>query len=41
MASAMQDLEKFVGDALARGENKADIGAALTAAGWTAEQAAH
>ncbi|WP_407353817.1 DUF5671 domain-containing protein [Luteimonas sp. R10] len=38
MASAAQDLEWFVREALARGEPRAAIEAALTAAGWPPEQ---
>lgn len=38
MAAATQDLELFVRDALAKGESKASIEAALVEAGWPAEQ---
>jgi hypothetical protein len=38
MAAATQDLQSFVRDALARGVSRPDIEAALTAAGWPAEQ---
>ncbi|MET1161073.1 MAG: DUF5671 domain-containing protein [Pseudoxanthomonas sp.] len=38
MASATQDLDLFVREALARGESKQAIEAALTSAGWPAEQ---
>lgn len=38
MASAAQDLEWFVREALARGESRAAIEAALTAAEWPPEQ---
>lgn len=38
MASATQDLDLFVRDALARGEPKQAIETALAAAGWSAEQ---
>ncbi len=38
MASATQDLDLFVRDALARGESRGAIEAALVAAGWPAEQ---
>ena len=38
MASPTQDLDLFVRDALARGESRADIEAALAGAGWPPEQ---
>ncbi len=38
MASATQELERFVHDALARGASKQEIEAALVAAGWAPEQ---
>ncbi|WP_149194381.1 DUF5671 domain-containing protein [Luteimonas suaedae] len=38
MASATQDLEWFVREALAKGESRAAVEAALTAAGWPPEQ---
>lgn len=38
MASAMQELELFVREALARGQSRASIEAALAAAGWQPEQ---
>ena len=38
MASATQDLDLFVRDALFKGESKASLQAALVAAGWPAEQ---
>jgi hypothetical protein len=40
MAAATQDLELFVRDALGKGQSKPSILAALTAAGWPAEQSA-
>lgn len=40
MASATQDLERFVRDALAQGESRDAIASALAAAGWPPEQAA-
>lgn len=40
MAAATQDLELFVRDALGKGQSKQSILAALTVAGWPAEQAA-
>lgn len=39
MAAATRDLELFVRDALGKGQSKPSILAALTAAGWPAEQA--
>lgn len=38
MASAMQDLDLFVREALAKGETREAIDSALTAAGWLQEQ---
>lgn len=38
MASATQDLDLFVREALARGESRQAMEAALTSAGWPAEQ---
>jgi hypothetical protein len=38
VASATQDLELFVRDALAKGASKASVGTTLAAAGWTSEQ---
>jgi hypothetical protein len=38
MASAMQELDTFVRDALARNQSRESIQAALAAAGWPAEQ---
>jgi len=38
MASGSQELERFVYDALSRGESKASIAAALAGAGWRDEQ---
>jgi hypothetical protein len=40
MAAATQDQELFVRDALGKGQSKPSILAALTAAGWPAEQSA-
>ena len=39
MASATQDLDQFVRDALLRGESRDNIRRALSAAGWSSEQA--
>ena len=38
MASATQELERFVHESLARGASKQEIEAALLAAGWDAGQ---
>jgi len=38
MASGSQELERFVHEALIRGESKASIAAALASAGWPADQ---